>query len=337
MTERNQQIDEFLDQAGWAHAKRRALAGDASFRRYERISDGDRTAVLMDAPPPNEDIRPFIEITHHLRALDYSAPEIYAQDTTIGLLLLEDLGDATFTNALAAGADEESLYEAAVDVLIDLHRRHVAAAVPTGIAAYDEDKLLEEASLLTEWYAPQITGRKLTAAVRTQYLEIWRRLIPFSQTGEQTLVLRDFHADNLIWLPGRDGLGRCGLLDYQDAVAGSKAYDLMSLLEDARRDLRPGLTARLLDRYRAGFPNLDWPAFQTAYAILGAQRHCKVIGIFTRLAERDGKFEYLTHISRVWRLLDASMRHPKLTPLKDWLDEHLPVNQRSRAMHGINV
>ncbi len=349
MTTRGQLIDAFLAEAGWAGARRSLLAGDASFRRYERVTKDSEIAVLMDAPPPQEDVRPFINMTEHLLELGYCAPKIFAQNIEAGFLLLEDLGDGTFTNALAAGADEEQLYQSAVDVLIDLHGRHVAVSVPEGVEAYDDEKLLTEAGLLIDWYVTGILGDEISDYTKNGFLAVWRKLIPeisaVNNTGNatgnntgnntgninggETLVLRDFHADNLMWLPERDGLQKCGLLDYQDAVVGSPAYDLMSLLEDARRDLKPGLAARMLDYYYAALPDLDVEAFKTAYVILAAQRHCKVIGIFSRLAKRDGKYDYLAHIPRCWRMLERACLAPELVILKEWLDEHIPADKRS--------
>ncbi len=283
----------------------------------------------MDAPPPEEDVRPFINITTHLRELEFSAPAVFAEDVEAGLLLLEDLGDGTFTQALAAGVDEEVLYQSAVDVLVDLHRRPVVSAVPNDVEPYDENKLLGEAALLTEWYLPGILGDEISDLTKNEYLTVWRKVLPDIAASGETLVLRDFHADNLMWLPDRDGVARCGLLDYQDAVVGSPAYDLMSLLEDARRDLMPGLAARLLDGYFAALPDMDPDAFKKAYVILAAQRHCKVIGIFSRLAMRDGKYDYLVHIPRVWKMLEQACNTPELAALKDWLDNHIPADKRT--------
>ena len=329
MADRAALIEIFLQEAGWAGAKRNLLAGDASFRRYERVERDGEIAVLMDAPPPQEDVRPFINITTHLRELGYSAPAILAEDTEAGFLLLEDLGDSTFTQALAAGADETALYQSAVDVLVDLHRRPVVSAVPNGVENYDEEKLLSEAALLTEWYLPGILGDEISDLTKNDYQAVWRKLLPEIAASGETLVLRDFHADNLMWLPERDGVARCGLLDYQDAVAGSPAYDLMSLLEDARRDLKPGLTAHLLDNYFAALPETGVDAFKKAYVILAAQRHCKVIGIFSRLANRDGKYDYLAHIPRVWKMLEHACHAPEMATLKDWLDAHIPADKRT--------
>ena len=329
MTDRTALIETFLKAAGWASARRNLLAGDASFRRYERIELDGEVAVLMDAPPPEEDIRPFINITTHLRALEYSAPAIFAEDIENGFLLLEDLGDSTFTNALAAGADETALYQSAIDVLVDLHRRPIVSAVPNDVEPYDEEKLLSEAALLTEWYLPGILGDEISDLTKNEYLAVWRKVLPEIAASGETLVLRDFHADNLMWLPDRDGIARCGLLDYQDAVVGSPAYDVMSLLEDARRDLKPGLEAHLLDGYFAALPELDVDAFKKAYAILAAQRHCKVIGIFSRLANRDRKYDYLAHIPRVWKMLEHACHAPELAVLKDWLDSHIPASKRT--------
>ena len=297
MNERELQIEVFLETSGWKGAVRRFLAGDASFRRYQRIEKDGRRAVLMDAPPPQENVRPFMVMGRHLNGLGFSAPKIYAEDAEIGLLLLEDLGDLTYSRALAQGESEMELYSRAVDVLVDIHRRHIAVSVPNGLALYDEDKLVNESLLFTDWYMPQVIGHPTRASDRLQFQEIWYRLFQLLEDVPDTLVLRDFHADNLMWLPDRKGL------DFQDAVVGKPVYDLMSLLEDARRDLTPGVAHRMLDRYYGALPNFDRKLHETAYAILGAQRHCKVIGIFTRLAERDSKYEYLLHIPRVWKLL----------------------------------
>ncbi|MDP6643284.1 MAG: phosphotransferase [Rhodospirillales bacterium] len=337
ISERQGQIEDFLADVGWTGAAHAPLAGDASFRRYERVTLDGKTAVLMDAPPPGEDVGPFVRITRHLRDMGYSAPELLAENEYTGFLLLEDLGDATYTKALAAGADEVELYTRAVDLLINLHGRHPTAELPSGIETYSEQKLMEEAALFVDWYLPNLIGIPTDPIFRHEYEDIWRGLLAFAGRGEPTLVLRDFHADNLMWLPERSGIAACGLLDYQDAVLGSQAYDLMSLLEDARRDLRGGLAAHLLEHYRAAFPGVDWPQFQTVYTILAAQRHCKVIGIFTRLALRDDKYDYLGHIPRVWTLLDRACRHPLLARLKTWLDQHVPEEKRRSAMHGVSV
>jgi aminoglycoside/choline kinase family phosphotransferase len=328
MSERDRIIDEFLARAGWTDAERRPLAGDASFRRYERVRRGEKFAVLMDAPPPKEDTRPFVAVTRHLQALGYCAPELYAEDAAAGLLLLEDLGDATYGRVLAEGADRATLYDAAVDLLVDLHAKPESATVPVWLPPYDEARILVEAELLTDWYMPLMFGRPTDAGVKRAYQDIWRGFLPILQASGRTLVLRDFFADNLMWLPGRPGVKKVGLLDYQDALAGSPAYDLMSLIEDARRDIDPALEARLLARYRAARPAIDHDAFRAAYVILAAQRHCKVIGIFTRLSVRDGKAGYLVHIPRLWRLLERACRDPLLAPLAHWLDDAIPAAAR---------
>ncbi|PKU21506.1 aminoglycoside phosphotransferase family protein [Telmatospirillum siberiense] len=326
MTDRERLIATFLTRHGWGEAKRGKLAGDASFRRYDRLvaPDGGR-AVLMDAPPPREDVRPFMAIEAHLLALGYSAPRLFAADAQAGLLLLEDLGDETFTLLLAAGEREADLYRLAVDQLIDLHGRG-EAAVPRGLAPYDDERLLTEAFLLTDWYAPEMNP--LPAGARDDYATLWRALFPTARAVPETLVLRDFHVDNLLRLAGRPGVAACGLLDFQDAVAGPITYDLMSLLEDARRDIDPALIATLRNHYLQAFPHLDRQAFDASWAVLAAQRHAKVIGIFTRLCRRDGKPIYLRHIPRLWRLLERALAHPRLADLKNWFDRYLPEGKR---------
>ncbi len=324
MSEREVVIQTFLGLHGWGAAHRGRLAGDASFRHYDRIADGDRRAVLMDAPPPKEDVRPFVAIARQLEGLGYSAPRLLAVDEDAGLLLLEDFGDQTYTRLLAGGADEEALYGLAIDLLADLHGR--TDAIPQTLPAYDDQRLLTEAALLVDWYVPAV-GRPLTAALRAEYEAIWRELFPLARAVPDSLVLRDFHVDNLMLLD-RPDLAACGLLDFQDAVAGPITYDLMSLLEDARRDIDPALIARMRERYLAAFPDLDRNAFAASWAVLAAQRHAKVIGIFTRLCQRDGKPQYLVHIPRVWRLLEQALTHPALGPLAQWLERHLPREQR---------
>src|SRR6185312_12066121 len=323
MAERDAQISAFLSACGWADAERAPLAGDASFRRYCRLSRNGTTLMLMDAPPPQEDVRPYLAVARHLRALDF----IVAAEEETGLLLIEDFGDGTFTRLLATGENEHALYAMAIDVLIALHRRFDAAHAPW-LPPYDDTRLLNEAALLVDWYLPAITGQPTPPALREEYLDLWRALFPVARAVPDSLVMRDYHVDNLMRIEGRNGLAACGLLDFQDAVLGPITYDLVSLLEDSRRKIAPDLVNAMYGRYCAAVPLLDRAALDASFVVLGAQRHCKVIGIFTRLCRRDGKPRYLAHIPRLWRLLDGNFRHPVLAPVKAWLDRHIPLELR---------
>jgi hypothetical protein len=326
MAERDAVIAAFLASAGWRHGERRKLAGDASFRRYERLTLDGRRAILMDARPPQENVRPFLAVAALLQRLGLSAPVILARDETNGLLLLEDLGDGTYTRLLAEGADEAALYALAVDVLIHLQRRFDPLAVT--LPAYDEERLLGEAALLVDWFLPAATGTALPPDWRASYLEAWRQVLPHAATAAPTLVLRDYHVDNLLLLPERSGVAACGLLDFQDAVVGPASYDLVSLLEDARRDVPQELATAMVERYLAGSPGIDRVQFMASYAVLGAQRSSKIVGIFTRLWKRDGKPQYLGHLPRVWRLIEQDLRHPALAPVAAWLTRHVPSASR---------
>ncbi len=325
MADRDALIEGFLARAGWHDARRAPLAGDASFRRYERIHHGDRRAVLMDAPPEHEDVRPFVAVARYLSSLGLSAPEILAADEDSGLLLLEDLGDDLYTRVLRDGADEDALYAVAVDVLTVVHDRPSALAVP----AYDDARLLAAAELFLDWFVPAMSGRPPPADVRAAYNAAWSEVLPLARATPQRLILRDYHADNLLWLPARAGARRCGLLDFQDATLGSVAYDLVSLLEDARRDVAPVIVARALDRYHA-LVGGDRAAFEAAYAVLGAQRNTRIVGVFTRLWRRDGKARYLDLLPRVWRHLEGDLRHPAMEPVRRWFDANVPPAWRRR-------
>ena len=323
--ERDAAIAGFLASAGWRDVAPMPLAADASFRRYFRLVDDDRRAVLMDAPPPQEDVRPYIAVAGMLRSHGFSAPEVFAEDAELGTLLIEDFGDDTYTRLLARGADETRLYMLAIDTLVALQR---AVEGPPVLPAYDEEALLREAALLVEWYAPAVLDAPLLHEVREEYLALWRELAPLVETCTPTLVLRDYHVDNLMLLKGRSGVRGCGLLDFQDALAGPAGYDLVSLLEDARRDVPPLLREAMTERYLAAFPGIDRGGFRRAASILAAQRNAKIIGIFTRLWRRDGKPQYLGHIPRVWRLLEEDMQEPALGRLAHWLDRHVPQAAR---------
>ncbi|MBM3597398.1 MAG: aminoglycoside phosphotransferase [Alphaproteobacteria bacterium] len=328
--ERGQRRAQLLDRAGWGDARCSKLAGDASFRSYDRVHLQGRVAVLMDAPPPMEDVRPFVAVAERLVSLGLSAPRVLAADVEAGYLLLEDLGDNTYTRMLASGGDERMLYALAVDLLADLHRQPPDVAA-RGMPDYSDDLLLREAALLVDWYLPAVTGEPAPESVRRAYLDVWRAVLPAARDVPTTLVLRDYHVDNLVWLDDRPGVAACGLLDFQDAVAGPISYDVVSLLEDARRDIEARLVADMRARYleasgRVG--SADRIAFDRSYAVLGAQRNCKIVGIFTRLCVRDGKPGYLKHIPRVWRLIEGDLAHPVLEPLRAWLERHIPGDMR---------
>lgn len=328
MPERTRARTAFLAAHGFAGAEAVPLAADASFRSYHRIVDGDRRAMLMDAPPGKEDVRPFARLAHHLDALGFSVPKVRAADEDAGFLLLDDLGDDTFTRVIAAGGDEAPLYRTATDVLIALHELAAETAIPAGLPAYDEHELFREADLFADWYLPAVLRRRLADDELAAWHAAWRPAFQRLAAKRETLVLRDFHVDNLMWLGDRKGVRRCALLDFQDALAGPRAYDLMSLVEDARRDLAPGLAGEMVEHYLAAFPALDREEFRADLAVLAAQRHAKVIGIFTRLWRRDGKPHYLGHIPRIWRLFEAALAHPMLDGVRTWIDATVPSARR---------
>ena len=328
-------LGNFLAAEGWAGVAPVMLAGDASVRRYYRLTARGRRAVLLDAPPPMEDVAPFIAVAELLRDLGLSAPEIYAEDRERGFLLIEDFGDDLYTRLLAGDADETALYALAIDTLVALHGAVGNRGLPPVLSPYDEARLLAEAALLVDWYAPSVLGEALLEDVRQEYRAMWRQILPLAALPAPTVVLRDYHVDNLMLLSGRPGVRACGLLDFQDAVCGPASYDLVSLLEDARRDVPADLRNAMTERYLAAFPALDRAEFARSAAILAAQRNCKIIGIFTRLWRRDGKPGYLSHVPRVWRLLENEVsREPALRPIALWLDRYLPraVRHAPRAL-----
>jgi len=315
----------FLADAGWGDAAIVPLAGDASFRRYFRVIDGGRRAVLMDAPPPHEDPRPFIAIAERLLADGFAAPQILARDLDQGLVLIEDFGDLRVKEHMDADPDAElAVYARAIDLLADLHRLPAADVPP-----YDRAVYQREVGLLTEWYCPAI-GLDIDVDA---YVRAWDAVLPLvEQSASPTVtVLRDYHAENIMLIDGGASHG-LGLLDFQDALAGHPAYDLVSLLQDARRDVPVDVEAAMLARYKAAAsPPVD---FDAAYAVLGAQRNAKIIGIFTRLWKRDGKPRYLSYLPRMWGLLERDLAHPALAPVADWFAANIPADKRRDALEA---
>lgn len=326
ISERDRLRADFVRRAGWGDAGERLLAGDASFRKYFRLTRPRASAVVMDAPAPQEDVRPFVRIGRHLIGLGLSAPAIHAIDEDNGFLLLEDLGDDTFARVLAAGGEETELYQRATDVLVVLHRAGAKAVLP-GLGAYAGEALIDAAMLLPEWYLPAASGRPTPDEETAAYRTAWRACLASLPAMADTLLLRDYHKDNLLWLPGRPGVKACGLLDFQDAQQGHPSYDLVSLIEDARRDVAPSVHAACLARY-LGETGLDAGDFSAGFAVMAAQRHARIIGLFVRLLERDGKPEYLPHLPRVWRMFESALRHDALQPLRAWVDRLLPPGLR---------
>lgn len=321
MSERRTRATAFLTLNGWADAARAPLAGDASNRRYERLRHPDLgAAVLMDAPPERgEDVRPFIAVAEHLAALGLSPPRVFARDEEHGFLLLEDLGDALFKRVIHDAPDlEQPLYTAATDVLLELHR----AALPEGLPTYDAELMSEMAGLAFDWYLAHAGAPDPNAKSRFQV--VFEPLLARLSDVTPVLIQRDYHAENLLWLPERTGAARVGLLDFQDAMAGHPAYDLVSLLQDARRDVPPAIEAAMIAHY-INESGRDRAAFENAYHLLGAQRNLRILGVFARLCLRDGKSQYLDLIPRVWGLLQRDLDHPALAPVADMLRAALPA------------
>ena len=317
-------LDQFLAASGRAGARVEPLAGDASFRRYFRIIGDGRQAVLMDAPPPHEDPRPFIAVAEWLGGVGLTAPEILARDLDRGLLLLGDLGDDRLRETLDdEPARETELYQLATDLLVQLHGH---PPMP-GLLPHGLDQWLNELMLFPIWYAPALG---LTVD-RDSYRAAWTDLLaPIAADGLGPItVLRDYHAENVMLVAGRTGIAHLGLLDFQDALAGHPAYDLASVREDARRDVPPALERDMLDRYIAATGN--GAAFERAYWALAAQRNTRILGVFVRLWKRDGKPHYRAFQPRMWGLLERDLAQPGLEPVRAWFDANVPADKRAAA------
>lgn len=359
---RHSAMKDFLARTGWGAATVTPLPGDASTRRYARLSMGDRKAMLMDQPQTAEgttapadaseearralgynavarlagaDCARFAAAAAWLRANGLAAPDVYAADHGQGFVILEDLGDALFAEVLADGGDEKKLYEAAVEVLARIHANDAPASLSSDKPLFDYDltALLGETDLLTEWFLPLALGRVATDEETTEYRRLWREALAGIAGSRRVFVHRDYHAQNLLWLPDRDGVARVGLIDFQDAVAGSAAYDLISLTEDARRDVSPELAEAATRRYLAAMKEqgspVDEARFRREMAVMAAQRNAKIVGIFARLYKRDGKARYLVFLPRVWGYLERDLAHPALAGLKAWYDRVIPKDKRT--------
>lgn len=352
----------FLDSAGWGDCTLRPLPGDASTRRYARVLLNGRRAMLMDQPPKAEqppcppeatpeerralgynavarlagaDCTRFIAAADYLRARGLSAPEILAADIDKGFVLIEDFGDELFADTLGKGADEATLYSCAIDALVQLQLEaapsHLSSDKP--LYRYDETALLAEVDLMTDWFVPTVLGRRARSDEVEDHRSRWRAVLRTLNGSNPVFVHRDYHAQNLLWLPGREGPARVGMIDFQDALAGTRSYDVVSLLEDARRDVAPELgnamTERFLDGLRAGGVEIDREVRGAERAIMAAQRNAKIAGIFARLSKRDGKPRYLDYLPRVWGYLNRDLEHPALAPLKTWYDRTIPQEART--------
>ena len=363
--DRADEMRAFLESAGWGTAAFSPLPGDASTRRYARVAVNGHRAMVMDQPPnaeepfcppdatPDErrllgynaiarlagaDCGRYIAAANFLRARGLSAPNVYAADTARGFVLVEDLGDGLFAEALAQGNDEYALYGAAVDALVRLQTEPAPSLLPPDkpLYLYDETALIAEVDLMTDWFMPLALGRAAHGDEVSEHRTLWRDTLRSTLPASPVFVHRDYHAQNLIWLPEREGIARVGVIDFQDAVAGTRSYDLISLLEDARRDVSSeigaAMTERYLDAVRAYGSYVDPQAYRAEMAVMAAQRNAKIAGIFARLYKRDGKPRYLGYLPRVWGYLGRDLAHPALAEIKRWYDRVIPEHVRTTPL-----
>ncbi len=343
-------LRQFLNEAGYADATRQRMVGDASTRSYARLVRDDGVVILMNSPrradgPPvyegksysavvhlAEDVKPFVAIAGGLRERGFSTPVIHHTDLDNGFLITEDFGSAGFVEGDPARPIVER-YHVAADMLAALHRVALPFILPLApdltyaIPTFDTDALLVEAGLMLEWYLPD-RGVEPTNKMRDEFVTIWRDLLSKPAAAARTWVIRDFHSPNLIWLDQRSGIAKVGIIDFQDAVLGPAAYDLVSLAQDARIDVPEQLELALLVRYikarRAADDTFDPAGFAALYAIMSAQRNTRLLGTFARLNRRDGKPQYLRHQPRLWTYLNRSLAHPLLAPVRAWYSAHVP-------------
>ncbi|CCE07158.1 conserved hypothetical protein [Bradyrhizobium sp. STM 3843] len=347
---RLQALRQFLTEAGHAQSRRQRMAGDASIRSYARLFKGERAFILMNSPKrPDgpaiydgksysaavhlaEDVRPFVAIAGSLRARGISAPRINDADLEHGFLITEDLGN----DGVVAGAPPQPIlerYEAATDLLAKLHGEDTPGVLPLApqvtytIPIFDIEAMLIEIGLMLEWYLPDRDVQP-SDDLRTAFMTMWRERLAEPLAAKRTWVLRDYHSPNLLWLASREGTARVGVIDFQDAMMGPAAYDLVSLLQDARVDVPEEIEQVLLARYiaarEAADESFDAQAFRADYAVMSAQRNTRLLGTFARLNRRDGKPHYLKHQPRIWTYLSRALAHPALSPLRDWYAANVP-------------
>lgn len=359
--DRDEAARRFLARVGWRDAELVPLQGDASTRRYIRLKMNGRGAMLMDQPLRAEtpsapadatpeqrralgynavarlagaDCGRFAAASNYLRSLGLSAPEVFACDPMQGFAVIEDLGDSLYTDVVPEGANERELYSAAAEVLAKLHAGAAPAILPPDkpLHAYDDTALLAEVDLLTEWYMPVALGRAADESETTEHRALWSKVLEPVLSASPVFVHRDYHAQNLMWLPDRNGPARVGLIDFQDAVSGPRAYDLVSLIEDARRDVSREIAEATTRHYLAAMRSqgtpLDEEGFRGQMATMAAQRNAKIAGIFARLHKRDGKSRYLDYLPRVWGYLNRDLENPALRELKRWYDRTIPLEAR---------
>lgn len=320
MMTRDEKRQIFLNKNGWGQAERVLLAADASFRHYDRLTQNGQTIILMDAPEP-ENPKQFVMIDELLIQANLSVPKVYATDYDNGFVLLEDFGDDTFTRLITNGHNESDLYYQATNALVQL-QKNIQSDL-SQLPIYNEDKMLEEVSLLPLWFVKYVVGINLSSKEINEFTQIWQKIIQKIQKVPKTLVLLDYHIDNIMITKG----GKCGFLDFQDARFGPVFYDLISLIEDARHPVSPKIQQQAIEYFLKAFPQYCDFYHQTA-PLIAAQRHTKVIGIFIRLCVRDGKDRYLKFIPFVWTLLEKHLNHPDLADLKIWLDKYVPTHLR---------
>ncbi len=318
---RTESLQLFLDKAGWGKADRSLLAADASFRWYERLRLGDKTAVLMNAPSP-ENPAQFVLVDKLLAGTGVRVPGVLATDFENGFVLLEDFGDDTFTRLLSRGVDGMNLYRRAIQSLIQIQKNIIIPE--NGIPAFNADRMMFEVSLLPDWFCKHVVPGGLSDTARAEFMALWRPLVERILKMPNTLVLLDYHVDNLMITPD----DACGLLDFQDAAIGPAFYDVMSLLEDERRPVDPAIVTEMMKLYLTERPELDTPENREIATIVAMQRHTKVVGIFVRLCARDGKDRYLKMIPFIWERIESHLDNPIFKAYKDWLDKYIPTDIR---------